>query len=46
MINNSNYNFLEGIATADIAFEAKGKNEQELFQNCLAALVTAIIVDV
>ncbi len=43
MNDNYKFTFLEDIATADLAFEAKGKDEQELFQNCLAALASATI---
>jgi SHS2 domain-containing protein len=39
------YKFLEGIATADVAFEANGKDLNELFQNAAMA-VFATQVDV
>jgi SHS2 domain-containing protein len=38
------FRFLENIATADVAFEAYGKNLEELFENCGLAL-TEVMVD-
>lgn len=39
MKNSKNkFKFLEDVAIADIAFEAYGKNYNELFENCAAAI--------
>lgn len=38
------FKFLEGIATADLAFEAVGKSETEVFQEAALALSSAMVV--
>ena len=37
------FKFLEGIATADLAFEAKAQSEEKLFEEAAQALTTAMV---
>ena len=41
----SPYQFLEDIATADVAFKATGKTQEELFLSCADALVNVMVDD-
>ena len=36
------FRYLEGVAIADVAFEATGKNEQELFQSAAEAVINTM----
>ncbi len=39
------YSYLEEIATADVAFAARGKTREELFAACADALVNVMVAD-
>lgn len=39
------YRYLEGIATADVAFEAVGRDLEEVFRSCADALMNVMVAD-
>ncbi len=43
LINNTNYKLIEGITSADYAYEITGRNLSELFENAALALTSAMV---